>query len=59
MYSIVKAGISSTSSNSKIIEKFTISGIDKVANNTFKINSYLNSNETKISFDGELEIYSA
>ncbi|PTI84478.1 hypothetical protein BU077_06490, partial [Staphylococcus warneri] len=30
-----------------------------MANNTFKINTYLNSNDTKISFDGELEIYSS
>ncbi|MGE6950289.1 hypothetical protein ACQKGE_11665 [Staphylococcus hominis] len=43
--------------SSKSIENHAVTKIETMANNTMKINPYINSNDNKISFDGELEIY--
>lgn len=43
--------------NSKIIEREATLEIESMATNTLKINPDINSNDTKMSFDGELEVY--
>lgn len=43
--------------NSKIIERKATLEIESMATNTLKINPDINSNDTKMSFDGELEVY--
>ncbi|MGI2244293.1 hypothetical protein ACQ1XN_12340 [Staphylococcus cohnii] len=43
--------------NSKIIEREVTLGIESMATNTLKINPDINSNDTKMFFDGKLEVY--
>ncbi len=38
--------------SSKSIENHAVTKIETMANNTMKINPYINSNDNKISFDG-------
>ncbi|SUJ43415.1 Uncharacterised protein [Staphylococcus aureus] len=45
--------------NSKIIEREATLEIESMATNTLKINPDINSNDTKMSFDGELEVYNS
>ncbi len=43
--------------NSKIIEREVTLGIESMATNTLKINPDINSNDTKMFFDGKLKVY--